>query len=108
MKIDNLEGLRIKTGSLFHSAGPASANALLPSFLSDRVTKNHLQTMNVALVWIGERNRVYQQVKRGMQENSLTRSGIDENNFRLNRSGIDCKNLPEIQKLDSLPLPQYK
>ena len=38
MKIDKVEDLRIKTGSLFHSAGPASANALLPSFLSDRVT----------------------------------------------------------------------
>ena len=38
MKSDNVEDLQIKSGSLFHSAGPASANARFPNFLSDRVT----------------------------------------------------------------------
>ena len=38
MKSVNVEDLRIKSGSLFHSAGPASANARFPSFVSDRVT----------------------------------------------------------------------
>ena len=37
MKSVNVEDLRIKSGSLFHSAGSASANARFPSFLSDRV-----------------------------------------------------------------------
>ena len=32
------EDLRMKTGNLFHSAGPANAKARFPNFLIDRVT----------------------------------------------------------------------
>lgn len=38
MKAGNVEDLRMKSGSLFHSAGPASVNARFPNFLTDLVT----------------------------------------------------------------------
>lgn len=48
----------MKSGSVFYSTGSASANARMTNFLSDLMTKGQLGMKIVALIWIGEMNKV--------------------------------------------------
>jgi len=40
----------MKTGSLFHSAGPDNAKARFPNFIIDRATTNQLEMKIIELV----------------------------------------------------------